>query len=256
MAYVDINGERIAYTRKAAAKNEERLTLLLVHGAGGSQLHWPTQLRYDTNLDVIAVDLPGHGRSSGQGRQSIAAYTNFIISFAGAIGLAPFILAGHSMGGAIAQETALRAPERLRGLILVDTGASLPVNPALLQGLQEDYETTIRRVARWSYRRDIAPEELETYIQGMLNVPAQTVYDDFAACDRWSRLEDVARIRLPTLVLCGQEDRMTPVKYSQYLATQIPAAWLKIIPGGGHMVALEQPQKVVSAVLDFVSSLT
>jgi len=251
MAHVNMAGERIDYTWSHAGKGA--LTLVLVHGAGGSKLHWPALLRHKmAGADVIALDLPGHGRSGGRVRHSIADYSAFLLDFAAALALPPFVLVGHSMGGAIAQETALRAPERLSGLILVGTGASLPVNPSLLRGLQENYEGTVRKIAKWAHGRTTSPKMMEQYIQAMLAVPAQTVYDDFLACDQWSRVEEIDRIDLPTLVLCGSEDRMTPLPQSEYLAEKIPRARLVVIDRGGHMVALEQPERLVAEIAAFL----
>ncbi len=251
MAHVNIAGERIDYTWSHAKQGN--LTLVLVHGAGGSKLHWPALLRHKmAGIDVIALDLPGHGRSEGQPRHSIAAYSAFLLDFAVALSLPPFVLVGHSMGGAIAQETALRAPAQLQGLILVGTGASLPVNPALLRGLQEDYVGIVHKIAKWAYSRSTDPKLLEQYVQAMLSVPAQTIYDDFLACDQWSREEEIGQINLPTLILCGNEDRMTPLLQSEYLAAHIPGAKLSVIAGGGHMVALERPERLVAAINNFL----
>ena len=112
--------------------------LVLVHGAGGNLMHWPGALRRLPGHTVYALDLPGHGKSGGAGRAEIGAYADVVRGFAEALGLVPFVLAGHSMGGAIALEFALRYPARLAGLILVGTGAKLRVAPEILTGILDD----------------------------------------------------------------------------------------------------------------------
>ena len=83
----------------------------------------------------------------------------------------------------------------------------------------------------------------------------QVIHDDFLACDAFDRRADVSRIATPTLILCGDADRMTPVKFSQFLHKQIAGSQLIVVPGAGHMVMLEQPAAVAEAVAHFLTGL-
>jgi len=105
--------------------------LVLVHGAGGSHLDWAPELRRLRGARVIALDLPGHGKSSAPGRDSIPAYARDVITLLDALNIPRAVLVGHSMGGAVAQQAALDWPERVAGLALLGTGSKLPVDPAL-----------------------------------------------------------------------------------------------------------------------------
>lgn len=89
----------------------------------------------------------------------------------------------------------------------------------------------------------------------MRAVSTQVLWADFQACNNFNVIESVQRINLPTLVICGQEDRMTPVKYSEYLAQQIPQALLALIPDAGHMSMIEQPEAVNKAIMEFMHTL-
>jgi pimeloyl-ACP methyl ester carboxylesterase len=89
----------------------------------------------------------------------------------------------------------------------------------------------------------------------MLQVPAQVVHADYLACDNFDVLPRLGEIHCPTLVICGSNDQLTPTKYSQYLADQIPEASLVIVDDAGHMVMLEQPEAVVESIQDFVNAL-
>ncbi len=253
MPNITIQNEELYYTIHPGTSAAP--PLVLIHGAGGTHLHWPPQLRRNTPHTVYALDLPGHGRSKGQGRTRIEDYRDVILAWADAIGLGKFVIAGHSMGGAIAQELALTHPERLAGLVLVATGARLRVHPRILQGLQENPEDTVRVIAEWAYGENPEPDMLHLYVQRMLEIPPSITYGDFAACNLWDRMQDVHRIPHPTLIIAGEADKLTPLKYLQYLADQIPNARLVIVPRAGHMVMLEAPDIVTAEIDAFLRSL-
>lgn len=254
MPYITVHGKRLYFSEHKEGA-EDAPPLVLIHGAGGTHLHWPPELRRLPGHTVYALDLPGHGRSEGDGCTDILCYRDVVLAWADAMGLPPFVPMGHSMGGAITMELALGFPERLRGLILVATGARLRVHPKILQGLLEDPEATARLIAEWAYGEQPDPEMLQLYVRRTLEIPARIVHGDFAACNRWDRMQDIANILLPTLVIGGEADRLTPPKYLRYLHEHIPNSRLVLIPGAGHMVMLEAPGAVCSAVQEFLGEL-
>jgi pimeloyl-ACP methyl ester carboxylesterase len=119
--------------RESSAGEIKRTPLVLVHGAGGSSLHWPTEVRRMAGERVLAIDLPGHGKSAAGGANTIGAYTSSLIDFLDRVRIDQAVLAGHSMGSAILQRLSLDHPERVKGLILLGAGANLPVNPTIIQ---------------------------------------------------------------------------------------------------------------------------
>jgi pimeloyl-ACP methyl ester carboxylesterase len=231
------------YYRRRAGGN--RLApLVLVHGAGGNHMHWPAELRCLPDAVVYSLDLPGHGKSDGPGLADIGAYAETVHAFVSALGLARFVLAGHSMGGAIALEYALHYAPELAGLVLVNTGGRLRVPPQILTGLHTDFERIIEQLARRTHAEDADLPLLRQYVRRLREVAPEVLYGDFIACDRFDRLTDLTRVSVPTLVLCGEADRMTPAEYSRALAERIPGAHLAVIPAGSHMVMLERPAEV------------
>ncbi len=253
MPYITVDGEKLFYSVNRGDFENAMPSLVLVHGAGGTHLHWPPDLRHLPDAPVYALDLPGHGRSEGRARETIEAYSDVVYGFVKALDLPPVVVVGHSMGGAIAQDFALRHSDALRGLVLVATGARLRVANAILNGLREDYPATARLIGEWAHASRPG-EMLDLYVQRLLEIPAEVTYDDFVACNRFDLMDEISGITVPTLVLCGQEDRLTPPKYCSYLAANIPGAELVLVPAAGHMVMLEQPEEVTAAVERFLHS--
>jgi len=251
MPYTNVVGEKIFYVHHQGDPKGQR-TLIFVHGAGGSHLHWPPQLRRLTGANTYALDLPGHGQSEGQGRKSISAYADFVAAFLETLELKKVILVGHSMGGATALDFVLRYRERLAGLVLVGSGARLRVAPAILDGIHRDFQAAVRLICDYAFALD-APEQLKRLGQHQMEqTHPDVLYGDFAACDAFDVMDRLGGIRCPTLAICGTADRLTPPKYSTYLRDHIPGAQLVLIEGAGHMVMLEQPEAVSQAIADFV----
>lgn len=229
--------------------------LVLVHGAGGDLMHWPTNLRRLPGRRIYAIDLPGHGKSGGAPLPDIASYAEALREWAEVHALPRFVLAGHSMGGAIAIEYALRYGGGLAGLVLLSTGARLRVAPQLLSGILNDFDAAVALLARWMYGEGTDPNLLRLGARRLREVKPEALHADFAACDAFDRRTDVGRIEAPTLILCGDADVMTPMKNSEHLRDQIAGSHLVVIPGAGHMAALQQPQVVAARIEAFLAGI-
>jgi pimeloyl-ACP methyl ester carboxylesterase len=229
---------------------------VFIHGAGGTHQHWLHQVRELPQSSTYALDLPGHGRSEGEGCDTIAAYADWLVAFLDAAGLEQAVLVGHSMGGAIALDVALRYPARLAGLGLVATGARLRVAPAILDGIRQRPEAAVRLICDTAFGPEASPEMARLGRRQMGAISPDVLYGDFVACDTFDLLGRLAGIAVPTLVLCGTQDYLTPLKYSTYLRDQIPGATLHLVEGAGHMVMVEQPQRVSRALSGFLAGLS
>lgn len=222
--------------------------LVMVHGAGGSHLDWPAELRRLPDTTTIVPDLPGHGRSPGPGHETVSAYAGGIVGLLDALNLPRAIIAGHSMGGAIAQTLAINYPERVAGLVLVGTGARLQVHPDILSRVREHPEEVFHRLMAWAWADGVPEQVLRLGRKRMMDNDPQTVYGDYLACNGFDVMDQLGLVRAPALVVGGTADQMTPLKYSQYLVEHIARAELAVVEGGGHMMMLEQPQTVAQAV--------
>ena len=195
----------------------------------------------------------GHGSSGGAGEQDVQAYVEWIKDAFAAFGIEKPILVGHSLGAAITLTFAIHYPELLSGIIAFGGGVKMPVNPAILEGIKKDMPAVLAMTAKIAVakqnRERLAP------ILAKRSPKQDVLYGDFVACDRLDISEQVQGIKVPTLLICGTEDKMTPPALSESLKGMIPRAQLALIPEAGHMVMLEAPEAFNAAVKTFVDSL-
>lgn len=253
MPHITIDGNSFYYAENGKANGT---AMIFCHGSGGGHHHWVYQLKglKSDRVSLIAVDLPGHGRSGGSPSDSIAEYRDWLYRFAEALNLKSFIIAGHSMGGAIALDYALHYPDQVSGLILVGSGCRLRVLPELLDSLREGQVPGI--MVDYLFSPKAEQVLIEKGREEVLNTDASVYFADLSACDKFDVNEELGRIKKPVLLICGSEDRLTPVKYSRYLESNLPSGRFQEIAGAGHMVMLEKPEEVNLAMDAFVEAIT
>ena len=249
MPFADLGKERLYYT---LSNPGARPVLLLIHGSGGSHRHWPEGLRSLDGVCVAAVDLPGHGRSTGKSRTRVASYADVIDDFVAKVSLDRVTLAGHSLGGAVAQTLALRSPAWLSRIILVGTGCRMRVMPAIMEGMLTDFGKTVDMVTAVCFGPDASPAAVAAVKDIFIQTPAQVTHDDFSACNAFDITDRIAAIDLPALIVCGSADRLTPVKYGSFLHRYLPDSKMVVIERGGHMMALEKPEAVAACFSEFI----
>jgi pimeloyl-ACP methyl ester carboxylesterase len=147
------------------------------------------------------------------------------------------------MGGAIAQKFALMHPTYLRAIVLVCTGAKLRVNPIILDVIARNYDEAIELIVGFAFSDRTAGEIKAKAREEMKKIRPEVVHSDFEACDKFNIMDKLGEIKLPTLIVCGVEDRLAPVKYSEYLKDNISNSEFVAIADAGHMVMLEKPEE-------------
>ena len=255
MSFANVGNEMLYYVQQGT----RGLPVVFVHGAGGSHLIWWNQIRALASIArPVALDLPGHGKSDPPGHTTVQDYGDAVLKLLDALAFDRAMIVGHSMGGAIAQTLALAHPDRVAALGLVGTGARLRVLPAILDGIisPTDFENTVRLIIENSH----APASLDAAMRQraedeLRSCPPQVSHGDYGACNAFDIIPRISEIRAPTLVVCGSEDRMTPVKYSEFLASKIPNARLALVEGAGHYVMIEKPAETSRALVEFVREL-
>ena len=266
MPYVIVNNQKTYYTQNKIKSDAP--TLVLIHGAGGRIQGWPypwqqttfvrsaTARRWLTDFPLYMLDLPGHGRSAPPSRNSIEEYAQDVIDFMTALDLHNVVVVGHSMGGAIAQAIGAQSPVNLAALILIGTGARLPVSDVILDGLLTEFSKTVAMIMKFSWHKQAAPMFKQVALQHMLSTDPAVVHGDFLACHRFDMRDQLANITVPTLVIGGTADRMMPLDYSQFLMEHIPNATLATIEDAGHFMTVEKTSQVTKVMVNFLNHLT
>lgn len=253
MPIVRLDGKQISYWTGRKGFVEGREFILFIHGAGGGQYTWSCQKGFfEKEFNPIIIELPGHGESGGEGEKEVGKYAEEVYAFLQRVGVKKVFLVGHSMGGAIVQTLALTHPEIIRGIILVGTGARLRVLPLILNGMIDNFRETIPRIVQYAYSPKAPPELIKEGVNQLLQCRPEVLQGDYSACDRFDVMKEVEKINLPALILCGEDDALTPVLYSQYLHSRIKGSKLEILPHAGHMIMVESFQAFNEKIREFV----
>lgn len=227
----------------------------MIHGAGGSTATWFMQHRgLSDSLYVVALDLNGHGRTQDRLDENLVeSYLEDIDSIVSQYEMP--ILAGHSMGGALAQLYALQHSDRLSGLILIATGAKLRVADMVFDLLNTDFEGYLGAVEEFMFHKNTSKELVEASVAEVRKCPVPVIRRDYELCNAFNVMDRLKEIQIPTLIIVGAQDMMTPVKYSKYLHVQIEKSQLLVIENAGHSVMLEQSSKVNQEILSWARNL-
>ncbi|UCE14449.1 MAG: alpha/beta hydrolase [Candidatus Heimdallarchaeota archaeon] len=238
------------------AANSDFPTIVFIHGAGGDKRQWKRQKDYFQSLGfgLVIPSLPGHGESQLPDSVSIKDYSNVIIRLLDYIKLSKLTLIGHSMGGAIALQVLLEySPSMIDNLVLIGTGAKLNVAPIFFELIENDFKEALRLMGEYSYGKKATLQIKRENEKILRHNGAQILTHDFEACRQFDIRTELGKIQISTLIICGQDDKMTPVKFSTYLHTHLANSQLELIPDTGHFVFQEAPEKVNNCIHDFIS---
>ena len=250
---VAIDGLRVAYARAGRRWPLWRQRIVLVHGSGCTADSWRYQVDgLSRHFDVVALDLPGHGDSKALKQPSIEGYAKTVGALLEQIEGRTVFLAGHSMGGAVALQVALKRPELLKGLILVATSAYLDTLALTPDILLWAAAAVPHKFKGMFFSDQVTPEALAIARADVRRSSLETVLGDFVACRRFDFRGRLKGLKLPTLILCGTRDRITPVRHSELLHHEIPGSTLMLIEKAGHMLPLEAPAQLNAAFRAFI----
>jgi pimeloyl-ACP methyl ester carboxylesterase len=242
--------------------------IVFLHGAQNDHSVWALQSRYFAyhGWNVLAPDLPGHGRSGGAALASVEAMAGWVLALLDAAGCKQALLVGHSMGSLIALETAHRAPDRVNGLALLGTTWPMKVSDSLLAASKDALASAIDMVTIWSHTGPLprpacpAPGFSSTGMSRRLmqrlaaRNPADLFHTDFSACNAYANGGAAAAgIECPTLFVLGARDMMTPPRSAQALTSAIKHGKIVTVDAGHAMMA-EQPDAVLDALIAFAAA--
>jgi pimeloyl-ACP methyl ester carboxylesterase len=234
-------------------------TAVLLHGAGFDHTTWALHSRWFAHhgYGVLAPDLPGHGRSGGAPLTSIADMADWTAALISAAGAQKARLVGHSMGSLIAVETAARHPDKVSALNLIGTAAAMTVGPDLLKAAQANDRDAVDMMSIWGLGfpaglgGSLAPGLwMLTGAQRVLeNNRPGVLFTDLSACNAYQNaLAAAAKVSVPTTLILGERDMMTPSKAGKALAAAIPNARTIVLSGAGHMMMNERPDELLAAL--------
>ena len=238
-------------------------TIVFVHGAGNEHSVWALQSRYFAHhgRNVLAIDLPAHGKSGGAALPSVEALADWIVALLDAAEIDRAQLVGHSLGSLAALECTARHPERVEKLVLIGPAVPMPVSEMLLDAAQRNDHVACELITGWSYSagKQLGGNQVPgIWLTGnALRLLERTkpgvLHADLAACDRYAAgLESAARVRCPTLVILGARDLMAPPKNAQGLINALSDAKVVTVPECGHALMAEQPDAVLDALRAFL----
>jgi pimeloyl-ACP methyl ester carboxylesterase len=235
----------------------EHPVLVLLHGSGGDNSVWEKQIDgFGHDAAVIAPALPGHGQSDGPLCTTVKDYAVWLNNFVQQLQINRFFLAGHSLGGAIAQEYARRFPQKVQGLILAGSGLQFIVAADYLETVKSNFSAAVHASCLAAYAAGNVSSLYEKGYGMLSRNGKDTLYSDLAACSAFDSTAWVSSIAVPALVICGSDDKITPPESSKLLAHLIPAAQLKIVAEAGHMVMMEAAVEFNEAIKTFIMRTT
>jgi pimeloyl-ACP methyl ester carboxylesterase len=225
--------------------------LLYVHGSGHTQDSFADQVARFAGSD--ALSLPGH--PAGTALSAVAECAAWLAAYIDWRRVAPVVVAGNSLGGAIALQWALERPDQAAGIVLIGTGARLRVSADIFDLLDSQWPGGIKKLVDWSLGAD-APQALHQRVASWHElVGRESTKTDYAACNAFDVTERLGELRIPALILVGAQDAMTPVKYSTFLHDRLEGSTLTIVPNAGHLVHAERPAESNAAIAAFLERL-
>ncbi|MBU1180591.1 MAG: alpha/beta hydrolase [Proteobacteria bacterium] len=243
----------IAYVAGSWPLDPRKPTLVFIHGSGGSSVLWENQVdELKAYVNTIAMDLPGHGRSSGPGMDSVADYCEAVADFIETVDVPGPVPCGLSIGGAIVLQLILEHKTRYTSAILVNTGARLRVMPLILETIKKDYKKFLRTIPVFAASEKTDPRKLDSLMADSAKCKPETAYGDFKACDLFDVTDKLSAIITPVLILTAEDDKLTPPKFGVYMKEHIRKASMVNIKDAGHLSPLEQPEAFNRAVTDFL----
>lgn len=258
-----VEGRKVFAATGGKAFDPSLPAIVFVHGAAADHTVWKLQTRYFAwhGHGVLAVDMPGHGRSDGPPISTIEGLADWLIAVLDAAGLQQAALVGHSVGSLVTLEAAARHPDRVGALALLGCAVPMRVNDELLSSARANEHLANQLTNAWGYGR--AAQRGQHAVPGMWMMKGGMrlledaddgiLYNDMNACHQYEGGDAAAqKLTCPTLSIMGERDMMTPVKQARKLVQQISGAREVVIGGAGHIMMDETPDATLDALRDFL----
>ena len=260
----NVNGSQVFASTGGRPFDKNKPLIVFIHGSGLTHMCWVLQTRYFAfhGYSVLAVDLPGHGLSEGQSLTSIEDMADWIKDVIHAVGFTEASLVGHSQGCLVAIECAARNPNMIKTISLMGGAGAIPMNPMLLELAENNNPKAVDLMMDWAHGPaghlgGHPVPGLYHLNTGSMLVQSKEIKDtlgvDFRACDNYKiGFESAKKIKVPTLSILADKDKMCPVKEGKKLADLIEGSEVHIIQNCGHMMLLEEADKTLAILKRFI----
>ena len=257
---VERNGVAIRYCEEG--RREASRAMIFVNSLGTDMRIWVDVARvFRETTHMVRYDKRGHGISDAPpAPYTLDDHVGDLVAILDETGIDSAVIVGVSVGGLIAQGLAVQAPERVDGLVLCDTAAKIGTSESWDERMSAIETNGVEAIAdgimeRWFSTgfRDSAPTELRLWRNLLTRTPVQGYLGTCATLRDTDLREAVARLDVPTLCVCGDEDGATPPEVVQELADTIPGASYLEIARAGHLPCIEQPAILCNAIASFLS---
>jgi pimeloyl-ACP methyl ester carboxylesterase len=253
MANVKVGDRNISYS--LAEGDRTGRTVLLIHGATDNANIWAHQVEYlQSEHTPVTVNLPGRCGSDGPPINNNVDFRGFIKAFAEALGLPPFVICGHSMGGSISLDFARNHPDMLEGFIMVASSPKWDIPQEVCDQHRSDLDKALEGFGEMFSKH--TPDQIkEQALKEARTVPGETGASDLEACGTYDLRNDLGGINVPALVTVGDEDDDQSLGGSRLAASSLPNVTFKLIQRSGHPIMLEQPEALNDLLGFFLKSL-
>jgi pimeloyl-ACP methyl ester carboxylesterase len=257
LKYFNIESSKIACWVNSSNFGTHEQSLIFIHASGGDHSAWSHQYAaLHKQYNIVAINLPGHGSSEGNGESDIGSYCLWVKKLLDILQLNNVILVGHSLGAAISLQFALNYPQKIEGIVTVGGGMKMPVNPSLLEFLKTNPAESVELICKFSVAKENREKFMAPLIKTMAHTRIDVLQGDLSACDKFDISQEISKISSKTLVICGAEDKMTPPDFSRQISENISGAKLCLIEGAGHMVMMERPEEFNETLNNFALSIS
>jgi pimeloyl-ACP methyl ester carboxylesterase len=260
----EVDGRRVFAYTAAHQLDPAKPTVVFVHGAGLDHSSFGLQSRYFGyhGRNVLALDLPGHGRSEGPALSDIRGMADWVSEVLKTLKIPKAAIVGHSMGSLVTLEFAARHPGKAERIVFIGIAFPMKVAAPFLEAAKADDYSAFDMHTIWGHAAQAplaanpnpgmwmygdALARLERLAPGVLHAGLKAC-DDYAA-----GFESAARVKCPSLLLIGRRDMMTPPRAAQSLQEKIPGCKLMALEGSGHTLMAEAPDATLDALIEFIS---
>ncbi len=252
MEFITIDNKKYFYRISKRALNKEP-AVICIHGSGADSVVWCYQLsRLSKYFKIIIPDLPAHGKSEGTPLKTAGEYAHWLDEFTKSFSLDSFFLMGHSFGGAIAQEFAHHYAEKLKGLVFIGTGPNFRFSKIYRELHEQGIDLSQEEDVKSFLLSKNVPDSFIKGYETLKEMSSSVLHDDLIAAGKFDSTSWLSSVKVPSLVLWGEHDSITPKKLPVKLSNLLPASEFKIINNSGHVVMIDARDEFNSIAKDFI----